>query len=109
MSVCWYHILSMSKIIFYYIQKEAGSSIDHPNCFMLNKYVRTVKVMNRKENITMGDVVDAFPLSKFGRYHLRFRQNQGDSYQWVEVQDRSAPAPFYNGGIFLKVLNIGLP
>ena len=98
----------MSKIIFYYIQKEAGSSIDHPNCFMLNKYVRTVKVMNRKENITMGDVVDAFPLSKFGRYHLRFRQKQGDSYQWVEVQDRSVPAPFYNGGIFLKVLNIGL-
>ena len=75
---------------------------------MLNKYVRTVKVMNRKENITMGDVVDAFPLSKFGRYHLRFRQNQGESYQWGEVQDRSAPAPFYNGGIFLKVLNIGL-
>lgn len=98
----------MSRIVFYYIQKEAGSSIEHPDCFMLKKFQWRVSVICRNKNITIGDVIDAFPLNRFGRYHLRFRKNEGDSYVWIEPQDTTMPVPFYNGGIFLKVLNLGL-
>lgn len=50
--------------------------------------------------------MDAFPLSRFGRYHLRFRKNCDDSFQWIEPQELDGPCPIYNGVIFLKVLNL---
>ncbi|KAK8807519.1 hypothetical protein WA171_000474 [Blastocystis sp. BT1] len=68
----------------------------HPDCFSLNK----------ENDVTVRDVLDAFPLSRFGRYHLRFRKNTDDSYQWIEPQEVDGPCPIYNGVIFLKVLNL---
>lgn len=63
--------------------------------------------MDREGTITIRDVLNAFPLSRFGRYHIRFRCDHEDSYQWIEPQDLDRPCPTYNGGIFLKVLNLG--
>lgn len=62
---------------------------------------------SRDSTVTVGDVLNAFPLAKFGRYHIRFRKNNSDSYEWAELLDESMPAPTYNGGIFLKVLDLG--
>lgn len=62
----------------------------------------------RESDITIGDVIESFPLSEYGNYHIRFRMNHGDSYQWIDPFDYNAPVPKYNGGIFLKVLDIGM-
>lgn len=61
----------------------------------------------RDSQITVGDVLNAFPLSSLGNYHIRFRRNNGSSYEWVELLDVMESAPTYNGGIFLKVLDLG--
>ena len=53
-------------------------------------------------------MIETFPLSRFGRYHIRFRCDQSDSYQWIEPQELDNACPTYNGGIFLKVLNLGI-
>ena len=79
----------------------------HPDCFSLNKYSLGCCSSNRENDVTVRDVLDAFPLSRFGRYHLRFRKNIDDSYQWIEPQEVDGPCPIYNGVIFLKVLNLG--
>lgn len=63
--------------------------------------------MSRESTVTVGDVMSTFPLAKFGRYHIRFRKNSSDSYEWAELLNESMPAPTYNGGIFLKVLDLG--
>ncbi|KAK8819081.1 hypothetical protein WA538_001659, partial [Blastocystis sp. DL] len=86
----------MSKIVFYYTQKEPGSDLTHPDCFTLDK----------NDSVTIGDVLSAFPLSRFGNYHIRFRRNTTTSYEWIEPQEVDDPCPTYNGGIFLKVLNL---
>lgn len=62
--------------------------------------------MNRNDSVTIGDVLSAFPLSRFGNYHIRFRRNTPTSYEWIEPQEVDDPCPTYNGGIFLKVLNL---
>ena len=62
--------------------------------------------MHRNDSITIGDVLSAFPLSRFGNYHIRFRRNTPTSYEWIEAQEVDDPCPTYNGGIFLKVLNL---
>lgn len=61
----------------------------------------------RDTDITIRDVIDSFPLSRFGRYHIRFRQNVEEGYQWIDPQELDIPVPKYNGGIFLKVINLG--
>lgn len=98
----------MPKLVFYFIQKEPGSDIFHPECFALDQYHLAKNVTFRDTDITIRDVIDAFPLSKFGRYHIRFRTNVGDGFQWMDPQEVDIPVPKYNGGIFLKVLNLGL-
>lgn len=60
----------------------------------------------RNDSVTIGDVLSAFPLSRFGNYHIRFRRNTTTSYEWIEPQEVDDPCPTYNGGIFLKVLNL---
>lgn len=30
----------MPKLVFYYIQKESGSTLQHPDCFAINKWVQ---------------------------------------------------------------------
>ena len=52
--------------------------------------------------------MESFPLSHLGNYHIRFRSNFGDGYQWIDPQKYDLPAPKYNGGVFLKVLNLGI-
>ncbi|KAM7453901.1 hypothetical protein BLSTO_05348 [Blastocystis sp. subtype 1] len=86
----------MPKLVFYYIQKESGSTLQHPDCFAINK----------DSQITVGDVLRGFPLALFGHYHIRFRRNNGSSYEWAELLDEEESAPTYNGGIFLKVLDL---
>ena len=61
----------------------------------------------RDNNITVRDIVESFPLSKFGNYHIRFRKNWNDGYLWVDPPEFDIPVPKYNGGIFLKVTNLG--
>ena len=105
----------MPKIVFYFTQKEAGSDIMHPDCYSIPKYDKTsgFLVQNgfsfRDGTVTIRDVLETFPLSRFGRYHIRFRCDQSDSYQWIEPQELDSACPTYNGGIFLKVLDLGNP
>lgn len=63
--------------------------------------------LGRDSQITVGDVLRGFPLALFGHYHIRFRRNNGSSYEWAELLDEEESAPTYNGGIFLKVLDLG--
>lgn len=97
----------MPKLVFYFIQKEPGSDITHPECFQLQKYVVVDNGDYRDTDISIRDVIESFPLSRFGRYHIRFRQNVEEGYQWIDPQELDIPVPKYNGGIFLKVINLG--
>lgn len=86
----------MPKHIFYYVQHELGSSLLHPNAFIVEK----------TEGITVKDVREAFPLRDVGRYHIRFRMANKNGFIWMDNIADDDEAPQFNGGIFLKVLDL---
>ncbi|KAK8801922.1 hypothetical protein WA158_006317 [Blastocystis sp. Blastoise] len=86
----------MPQYVFYHVQKDMGSDPLHPEAFVINK----------DSGITVGDVVNNFPLRNYGNYHLRFRLPLQEGYLWLDAQDLAQKAPLYNGSIFLSVLNI---
>jgi len=77
-----------------YVVYEDGDDELHPNVFNLSGH----------SSPSLGMIKKVFPLP--GEYHFRFLTTISGAKVWVDVSDNAVSVPFYDGGIFMKVVRL---
>lgn len=68
----------------------------------------SIIIINFSNNdVTLEDVVSAFPLSKYGNYHFRFRIGDRSEVNWVDISNIDDKIPLYYDYIWVKCLRLG--
>lgn len=84
--------------LFYHVQNDKGESGAHPNAVKLRPA--------EGQQLSLQDVVDAFPLTGTGSFHFRFQVVQDKQLMFLDLTHPADIVPLVGSNVICKVLRL---